>query len=78
MVDASGRIAHEAKAASETGVVIAWSGRLEVLMTRIGLNAVPLSHGFSSPRRTFDGRQERRRDTRRAELLDSSSRQTTR
>jgi transposase len=43
VVDASGRIIREAKVASEPGVLITWFGRLEVPMTRIGLEAGPLS-----------------------------------
>ena len=43
MVDASGRIIREAKVASEPGVLITWFGRLEVPMTRIGLETGPLS-----------------------------------
>lgn len=43
VVDASGRVAREAKVASEPEVLINWFGRLEVPITRIGLEAGPLS-----------------------------------
>jgi transposase len=43
VVDASGRIMREAKVASEPEVLITWFNRLEVPMTRIGLEAGPLS-----------------------------------
>jgi transposase len=43
VVDASGRIIREAKVASEPEVLITWFSRLEVAMTRIGLEAGPLS-----------------------------------
>jgi transposase len=43
VVDASGRIMREAKVASEPEMLITWFSRLEVPMTRIGLEAGPLS-----------------------------------
>ena len=43
VVDASGRIMREAKVASEPEALIAWFGKLEVEMSRIGLEAGPLS-----------------------------------
>lgn len=43
VVDANGRIVREAKVASEPERLITWFGRLEVPMTRIGLEAGPLS-----------------------------------
>jgi transposase len=43
VVDAGGRIVREAKVASEPEALIAWFGRLEVTLTRIGLEAGPLS-----------------------------------
>src|SRR6186997_314825 len=43
VVDAAGRIVSEAKVASEPEALIAWFGRLEVAVTRIGLEAGPLS-----------------------------------
>jgi transposase len=43
VVDATGRIIREAKVASEPEVLIAWFNRLELTMTRIGLEAGPLS-----------------------------------
>jgi transposase len=43
VVDASGRIIREAKVVSEPEVLITWFSRLEVAMTRIGLEAGPLS-----------------------------------
>src|SRR5215469_10391627 len=43
IVDATGRIIREAKVASEPEVLISWFGTLGVAMTRIGLEAGPLS-----------------------------------
>jgi len=43
VVDATGRIVREAKVASEPEVLIAWFRGLECVMTRIGLEAGPLS-----------------------------------
>ena len=43
VVDASGRVVRETKVASEPEALIAWFGRLGVEMTRIGLEAGPLS-----------------------------------
>jgi transposase len=43
VVDASGRIMHEAKVACEPAVLITWFERLQLPMTRIGLEAGPLS-----------------------------------
>jgi transposase len=43
VVDGTGRIIREAKVASEPEVLIAWFNRLELPMTRIGLEAGPLS-----------------------------------
>jgi len=43
VVDASGRILREAKVASDPEALIAWFGKLGVEMTRIGLEAGPLS-----------------------------------
>jgi transposase len=43
VVDTGGRIVREAKVASEPEVLIAWFGRLKVSLTRIGLEAGPLS-----------------------------------
>jgi transposase len=43
VVDATGRIVREAKVASEPGALVAYFGRLGVPMTRIGLEAGPLS-----------------------------------
>jgi transposase len=43
VVDGTGRIIREAKVASEPEVLIAWFNRLELTMTRIGLEAGPLS-----------------------------------
>ena len=43
VVDTGGRIVREAKVASEPEVLIAWFSRLEVSLTRIGLEAGPLS-----------------------------------
>jgi transposase len=43
IVDASGRIIREAKLASEPGVLIGWFRALGVAVTRIGLEAGPLS-----------------------------------
>lgn len=43
VVDASGRIVHEAKVACEPAVLITWFERLQLPMTRIGLEAGPLS-----------------------------------
>src|SRR5215472_6391944 len=43
IVDASGRIIREAKSASEPDVLIAWFGMLGFAVTRIGLEAGPLS-----------------------------------
>ena len=43
VVDATGRIIREAKVASEPEALIAWLNRLELTMTRIGLEAGPLS-----------------------------------
>lgn len=43
VVDASGRIMREAKVASEPEALIAWFGKLGVEMSRIGLEAGPLS-----------------------------------
>jgi transposase len=43
VVDAGGRIVREAKVASEPEALIGWFGRLEVTLTRIGLEAGPLS-----------------------------------
>src|SRR5271166_565966 len=42
-VDASGRVVRETKVAGEPEALIAWFGRLGVEMTRIGLEAGPLS-----------------------------------
>ena len=43
VVDATGRIIREAKVASEPDVLIAWFRGLEFAVTRIGLEAGPLS-----------------------------------
>jgi transposase len=43
VVDASGRIVHEAKVASEPRALIAWFGGIGMQMARIGLEAGPLS-----------------------------------
>src|SRR5215472_16671824 len=43
VVDATGRIVREAKVASEPEVVIGWFGDLGLAVTRIGLEAGPLS-----------------------------------
>jgi transposase len=43
VVDATGRIVREAKVASEPEVLIEWFRRLELAVTRIGLEAGPLS-----------------------------------
>src|SRR6201996_649134 len=43
VMDASGRIVREAKVASEPGVLITWFGKFGVAMSRIGLEAGPLS-----------------------------------
>src|SRR6202163_4147943 len=43
VVDATGRIVREAKVASEPDVLIAWFRGLEFAVTRIGLEAGPLS-----------------------------------
>src|SRR6516164_8826788 len=43
VVDASGRIVREAKVASEPEVLIGWFGMLGLAVTRIGLEAGPLS-----------------------------------
>jgi transposase len=43
VVDATGRIVREAKVASEPEVLIGWFSRLGLTMTRIGLEAGPLS-----------------------------------
>ncbi len=43
VVDATGRIVHEAKVASEPEVLIGWFSRLGLAVTRIGLEAGPLS-----------------------------------
>ena len=44
IVDAQGKIVKEAKLLSEPEVLTAWSAAHEVQMTRIGLEAGPLSH----------------------------------
>ena len=43
VVDASGRIVREAKVASEPEALITWFGKLGVEVSRIGLEAGPLS-----------------------------------
>jgi transposase len=43
VADASGRMIREAKVASEPELLISWFSRLELRMTRIGLEAGPLS-----------------------------------
>jgi len=43
VVDASGRVVREAKVASDPEALIVWFGGLEVSVTRIGLEAGPLS-----------------------------------
>src|SRR4051794_41804630 len=43
VVDAAGRIVREAKVASEPEALIAWFGGLGLAVTRIGLEAGPLS-----------------------------------
>jgi transposase len=43
VVDATGRIVREAKVASEPEVLIGWFGKLGMAITRIGLEAGPLS-----------------------------------
>ena len=43
VVDATGRIVREAKLASEPGILIEWFGSLGLAVTRIGLEAGPLS-----------------------------------
>ncbi len=45
VLDAGGKIVREAKVASEPEALIAWFGNLGLAMTRIGLEAGPLSHG---------------------------------
>jgi len=42
-VDAAGRIVREAKAVSEPEALVAWFGELGLAVTRIGLEAGPLS-----------------------------------
>ena len=51
VVDATGRIVREAKVASEPDVLIGWFRGLEFAVTRIGLEAGPLSQweGRSPP-----------------------------
>ena len=46
VVDATGRIVREAKVASEPEALVAYFGRLGVPVTRIGLEAGPLSQGL--------------------------------
>jgi transposase len=43
VIDASGKIVREAKVASEPVALIAWLGSLGLELTRIGLEAGPLS-----------------------------------
>ena len=43
VVDATGRIVREAKVASEPEALVAWFRRLGLAVTRIGLEAGPLS-----------------------------------
>ena len=43
VVDVTGRIMREAKVASEPQTLITWFSKLELPMTRIGLEAGPLS-----------------------------------
>ena len=43
VIDASGKIVREGKVASEPAALIAWFGALELSVTRIGLEAEPLS-----------------------------------
>jgi len=43
VVDATGRIVREAKVVSEPEILIGWFRGLEIEMTRIGLEAGPLS-----------------------------------
>ena len=43
VVEAGGRIVREAKVASEPDALIAWFGKLAVKVSRIGLEAGPLS-----------------------------------
>ncbi len=43
VVDETGRIVREAKLACEPAALIAWLGKLEVGMARLGLEAGPLS-----------------------------------
>jgi Transposase len=46
VIDATGRVAREAKVASEPAVLIAWFGSQGFAVTRIGLEAGPLSQGL--------------------------------
>src|SRR4051794_36379923 len=51
VVDTTGRIIREAKVASEPEALIGWFNRLELTMTRIGLEAGPLSQWLSAAMR---------------------------
>ena len=47
VVDGTGRIVREAKAASEPEALVAWFGGLDVVPARIGLEADPCRSGCS-------------------------------
>jgi transposase len=51
VVDASGKIVREGKVASEPAALIAWFGSLGLPLSRIGLEAGPLSQWLCAPLR---------------------------
>ena len=61
VVDATGRIVREAKVVSEPEILIGWFHGLELAMTRIGLEAGPLSQWLPVPRRAKMARPVRTR-----------------
>ena len=54
VVDATGRIVREAKVVSEPEILIGWFHGLELAMTRIGLEAGPLSQWLYAGMRERD------------------------
>ncbi len=71
VVDATGRIVREAKVASEPETLIEWFRGLGIAVTRIGLEAGPLSQWlYAGIRRLSSSRRRARRAIRGASLYN--------